>query len=320
MRAIVYRDFGTPDVLEVEEVPKPAPADDEVLVAVRAAAVNTFDWYMVRGKPAIFRLLLGSGQKPLGVDLAGEVEAVGRSVTRFKAGDRVFGTGRDKMRAKRGSFAEYVSVRERALAIMPRNATFAQAAAVPVAGLTALQALRDRGHVARGQKVLINGASGGIGTFAVQIAKALGADVTGVCSTRNADMVRLIGADHVIDYTRENFTAGETRYDVIVDIVSNQSWPACRRVLTSTGKYIPVGGPPSRGISLMLLEPFARGKLITFVARVNVEDLNAIREMIEAGTVTPVIDRSYTLEQTADAVRYVATGHTRGKVVISVGG
>src|SRR5450756_1542331 len=169
MRAVVYRDFGTPDVLKLEEVAKPAPADDEVLVAVRAAAVNTFDWYMVRGKPAFFRLLLGSGRKPLGVDLAGEVEAVGRSVTRFKPGDRVFGTGRDKMRAKRGSFAEYVSVPERALAIMPRNATFAQAASVPVVGLTALQGLRDRGRVKRGQKVLINGASGGIGTFAVQI-------------------------------------------------------------------------------------------------------------------------------------------------------
>lgn len=319
MRAIVYRDFGTPDVLKVEEVVKPVPTDDEVLVAVRAAAVNTFDWYMVRGKPAFFRLLLGSGRKPLGVDLAGEVEAVGRSVTRFKPGDRVFGTGRDKMRAKRGSFAEYVSAPERALAIMPRNATFAQAAAVPVVGLTALQGLRDRGRLERGQKVLINGASGGIGTFAVQIAKAFGAHVTGVCSTRNVDMVRRIGADHVIDYTRENFTAGVKRYDVILDIVSNQSWSACRRVLTPGGKYIPVGGPPSRGISLMLLEPFTRGKLVTFVARANADDLNVIREMIEAGAVTPVIDRTYKLEETADAVRYVAAGHTRGKVIIAIG-
>ena len=203
---------------------------------------------------------------------------------------------------------------------MPRNATFAQVAAVPVVGLTALQGLRDRGRVERGQKVLINGASGGIGTFAVQIAKAFGADVTGVCSTRNVDMVRRIGADHVIDYTRENFTAGVTRYDVILDIVSSQSWPACRRVLTPGGKYLPVGGPPSRGISLMLLEPFTRGKLVTFVARVNADDLNVIREMIEAGAVTPIIDRTYKLEETAEAVRYVAAGHTRGKVVIAISG
>ena len=321
MRAIVYRDFGTPDVLKTEEVVKPAPADDEVLVAVRAAPVNTFDWYMVRGKPAFFRLLLGSGKKPLGVDLAGEVEAVGRSVTRFKPGDRVFGTGRDKgLRPKRGSFAEYVSTPERALAIMPRNATFAQAAAVPVVGLTALQGLRDRGRVERGQKVLINGASGGIGTFAVQIAKAFGADVTGVCSTRNVDMVRGIGADRVIDYTRENFTTGATRYDVILDIVGSQSWSACRRVLTAGGKYVVAGGPPGRGIRLMMLEPFTRGKLVSFVARLNVGDLNVIREMIEAGAVTPVIDRTYKLEQTANAVRYVAAGHTSGKVVIAIGG
>lgn len=320
MRAVVYRDFGTPDVLKTEEIPKPVATDTEVLIAVRAAAVNTFDWYMVRGKPAFFRLLLGSGKKPLGVDLAGEVEAVGRRVTRFKPGDQVFGTGRDSMRAKRGSFAEYVAVSEKRLAIKPRNVTFEQAAGVPVAGLTALQGLRDRGRVERGQKVLINGASGGIGTFAVQIAKAFGADVTGVCSTRNVDMVRGIGADRVIDYTRENFTTGATRYDVILDIVGSQSWPACRRVLTAGGKYVLAGGPPSRGISLMLLAPFTRGKLVPFVARVNADDLNVIREMIEAGAVTPVIDRTYTLEETADAVRYVAAGHTRGKVVIAIGG
>src|SRR6266550_5202028 len=217
MKAIVYREFGSPDVLSLAEIDKPTPGDDEVLVAVYAAAVNMFDWYMVRGKPFVFRLVLGLGRpKPLGVDLAGVVEAVGRNVTRFKPGDDVFGTGRDKsVRSKRGSFAEYVSTYETMLAVKPRNVTFEQAAGIPVAGLTALQGLRDHGRVERGQKVLINGASGGIGTFAVQIAKAFSADVTGVCSTRNVELVRGIGADHVIDYNRENFTPGATRYDVI---------------------------------------------------------------------------------------------------------
>jgi len=319
MKAIVYRDFGTSDVLNVENIDKPTPADNEVLVAVRAAAVNMFDWYMVRGKPAFFRLILGSGKKPLGVDLAGEVEAVGRSVTRFKPGDHVFGTGRGKgVRSKAGSFAEYVSTPEKTLAIKPRNVTFEQAAAVPVAGLTALQGLRDHGRLRRGQKVLINGASGGVGTFAVQIAKAFGADVTGVCSTRNVDMVRGIGADHVIDYTRENFTAGATRYDVILDIVGNHPWSAVRRVLTDSGKYVIVGGPPARAIPLMVLAPFTRGKLVLFIARAKPDDLGLMRELIERGEVTPVVDRSYKLEETSNALRYVAAGHTRGKVVIAI--
>ena len=320
MRAIVYRDFGSPDVLKPEDVEKPTPADNEVLVAVHAASVNMFDWYMVRGKPALLRPALGlATPKPLGVDLSGIVEAVGQSVTEFKPGDRVFGTGRDKgLRSKRGAFAEYVSTPARALAIMPGNATFAQAAGVPMAGLTALQGLRDHGRIQRGQKVLINGASGGIGTFAVQIAKAFGADVTGVCSTRNAEMVRSIGADQVIDYTRENFTIGATRYDVILDIVGSQPWRACRRVLTDSGKYVLAGGPPGRGFRLMLLSPFTSGRLVSFVARSNPEDLNVLRELIESGAVTPVIDRSYSLEETSDAVAYVAAGHTRGKVVIAI--
>ena len=319
MRAIVYRKFGSPDLLKAEEVEKPAPTDDEVLVAVRAAAVNMFDWYMLRGKPAVFRLVLGSGRKPLGVDLAGVVEAVGRNVTRFKPGDHVFGTGRDKtVRSRRGSFAEYVSVPENMLAIKPRNVTFEQAASVPMAGLTALQGLRDHGMLKAGQKVLVNGASGGVGTFAVQIAKAFGADVTGVCSTRNVEMVRRIGADRVIDYTREDFTTGSTRYDVILDIVGSQSWPACRRTLTANGRYVLVGGPPARGMRLMLLAPFTRGKLVSFVGRANPDDLNVMRELIEDRGVTPVIDRSYSLEETAGAVRYVAAGHTRGKVVIAI--
>ena len=319
MKAIVYRDFGAPDVVHVEDIDKPTPADNEVLVAVRAAAVNMFDWYMVRGKPAFFRLVLGSGKKPLGVDLAGKVEAVGRSVTRFKPGDHVFGTARGKsIRAKRGSFAEYVSTSEQTLAVKPRNVSFEQAAAVPVAGLTALQALRDHGRVQRGHKVLINGASGGVGTFAIQIAKAFGADVTGVCSTRNVDIVRGIGADHVIDYTRENFTAGVTRYDVILDIVGNHPWSAVRRVLTDSGRYVIVGGPPARAIPLMLLAPFTRGKLVLFIARAKPDDLGLMRELIERGEVTPVVDRSYKLEEASAALRYVAAGHTRGKVIIVI--
>jgi len=318
VRAIIYREFGSPDVLAVEEVDKPVPGTGEVLVAVRAAAVNMFDWYMVRGRPSIFRLLLGAQPKPLGVDLAGVVEAIGPGVTRFKSGDEVFGTGRAKsVRPKTGSFAEYVCVAENLVVAKPRNVTFEQAAAVPVAGLTAEQGLRNHGLLKRGHKVLVNGASGGIGTFAVQIAKAFGAEVTGVCSTRNVEMVRRIGADHVIDYTRESFTDGAMRYDVILDIVGNKSWSDCRRMLTTNGKYVVAGGPPRRALPLLMLEPFTGGKLNTFIARANPDDLNVLRELIEDGGVTPVIDRTYRLEETAEAVRYVAAGHTRGKVVIT---
>jgi NADPH:quinone reductase-like Zn-dependent oxidoreductase len=320
MKAIIYREFGSPDVLRLEEVARPDPGEGEVLIAVRAAAVNMFDWYMVRGKPSVVRLILGGQPKPLGVDLAGVVEAVGPDVKRFTPGDHVFGTGRAKsVRPRTGSFAEYVCVAEDLIAAKPHNATFEQAASVPMAGLTALQGLRDHAFVKRGQNVLINGASGGIGTFAVQIAKVFGAEVTGVCSTRNVDMVRRIGADHVIDYTRESFTEGALRYDIIIDIVGNKSWAECRRMLTPHGKYIAVGGPPARALPLMLREPFTRGKLTTFVARANVDDLNVFRELIESGGVTPVIDRSYALEETAEAVRYVAAGHTRGKVVLTIG-
>lgn len=320
MRAITYREFGSPDVVRIEEIPKPVPAGNEVLVAVRAAGVNMFDWYMVRGKPAVFRLILGSGTKPLGVDLSGVVEAVGSGVTRFKPGDQVFGTGRGKsLRSKKGSFAEYVATEEDALVMKPGNASFEQAAGIPVAGLTALQGLRDHGLLRAGHKVLINGASGGIGTFAVQIARAFGAEVTGVCSTRNVDLVKGIGADHVIDYTRENFTAGPARYDVILDIVGSQPWSAIRRVLALAGKYVIAGGPPRRAIPLMTLEPFTKGRLVTFIARRNTRDLNTLRELVEKGAVTPVVDRRYCLEETAEAVRYVAAGHTRGKVIITVG-
>lgn len=320
MKAIVYRDFGSPDVLHVEEVPKPAPGEGDVLVAVRAAAVNMFDWYMVRGKPWPVRFAFGRARpKPLGVDLAGEVEAVGRLVTRFKPGDRVFGMGRDALaRAHRGSFAEYDAVPERALAIMPRNAGFAESAAPVMAGLTALQGLRDHGKLQRGERVLVNGASGGIGTYGVQIAKAFGAHVTGVCSTRNIEMVRGIGADRVIDYTREDFTAGAEGYDLILDMVCNHSWPSIRRVLSNTGRYLLCGGPPSRGIPLMIRAPFTGGRLRTYVAKGSVEGLGAIRDLMESGAVRSVIDRSYPLDQAADALRYVAAGHTQGKVVIAM--
>ncbi|MFL5481948.1 MAG: NAD(P)-dependent alcohol dehydrogenase [Gemmatimonadaceae bacterium] len=318
MRAIIYREFGSPDVLKVEHVDKPVPATGEVLVAVRAAAVNMFDWYMVRGKPRVFRLVLGSHPKPLGVDLAGVVEAIGSGVTRFGPGDQVYGTGRGKsVRPKTGSFAEYVCVAENMVEAKPRNVTFEQAAAVPVAGFTALQGLRNHGLLKPGHKMLVNGASGGIGTFAVQIAKAFGADVTGVCSTRNVEMVRRIGADHVIDYTRDSFADGAMRYDVILDIVGNKSWAECRRMLTTNGKYVAAGGPPRRALPLLLREPFTRGKLTTFVARANPGDLAVLRQLIESGSVTPIIDRTYRLEETAEAVRYVAAGHTRGKVVIT---
>ncbi len=318
MRAIVYRDFGSPDVLHVEDVSKPSPAVDEVLVAVRAAAVNMFDWYMVHGKPYPVRFLLGRSRlKPLGVDMSGEVEAVGRQTTRFKPGDRVFGLGRDR-RGYRGAFAEYVSVPEKAMTLAPRNATFAESAAAVMAGLTALQGLRDHGNLQCGERVLVNGASGGIGTYAVQIAKAMGAFVTGVCSRRNVEMVRSIGADRVIDYTADDFTAGGERYDLILDIVCNHSWSSIRRVLSEKGRYVLCGGPPIRALSRLARAPFTKGRLRPFVARGTVQSLEAIRELMESGAVRSVIDRSYPLEEANDALRYVVAGHTQGKVVLSV--
>src|SRR5712691_2830069 len=240
MKAIVYRTYGSPNVLHLEETATPTPTDDQVLIRVRAASVNPYDWHFMRGKPYIMRMMIGGLRKPkdtrLGVDFAGTVEAVGKNVTRFKPGDEVFG-------GRTGAFAEYVCVREsRAVALKPANVTFEQAASVPIAGITALQGVRDKGKVQPGQKVLIYGASGGVGTFAVQIAKSMGADVTGVCSTKNLDMVRSLGADHVIDYTKEDFTKGDQRYDVILDNVANHSLSECRRVLNPDGKYVLIGG------------------------------------------------------------------------------
>jgi NADPH:quinone reductase-like Zn-dependent oxidoreductase len=324
MKAAVYRCYGSPDVVKLEEVPKPTLQDDRILVKVHAASVNPLDWHYMRGKPYVMRAM-GSGlgvpdDIRLGVDFAGTVEAVGKGVRRFKPGDEVFG-GAD------GSFAEYVSVRENGtVALKPANMTFEQAAAVPIAAITALQALRDRGKVQPGQRVLINGASGGVGPFAVQIAKVLGADVTAVCSTRNAATARSIGADHVIDYTKEDFTQGSQRYDLIIDNVGSHSVSEYRRALTPQGALITIGGPSddpwlgplSAVIKAALVSPFVSQKLSFFIADLNRADLETLEHMLETGKLTPVMDRRYPLSQVADAIRYLEQGHARGKVVITL--
>jgi NADPH:quinone reductase-like Zn-dependent oxidoreductase len=326
MRAVVYTDYGPPDVLEVKDIKKPEPNDDQVLVKVHAAAVNPYDWHFIRGTPYMMRMMMGGLRKPkdprIGVDYAGTVEAVGKNVTRFKPGDEVFGN-------RTGAFAEYLCARaDRAIALKPANITFEQAAGVPVAGLTALQGLRDRGKVQPGQKVLINGASGGVGTFAVQIAKALGAEVTGVCSTRNVDLVRSLGADHVIDYTKEDFTKGDERYDVILDNVGTQPLSGFRRVLQPNGICVMIGGggpndgkwvgPMVRPIKAKLMSPFISQKIGMMMAQGNPDDLKLIADLMQAGKVTTVIDRTYALSEIREAVRYVEAGRARGKVIIKV--
>jgi NADPH:quinone reductase-like Zn-dependent oxidoreductase len=323
MKAIVYYNYGSPDVLKCEEIEKPTPGDNEVLVKVRAASVNPLDWHFMRGMPYFVRMLTGL-RKPkvtrLGVDVAGQVEAIGRNVTQFKPGDEVFGSCR-------GAFAEYACTSEPALVTKPRNVTFEQAASAPVATFTALQGLRDKGRIQPGQKVLINGAAGGVGTFAVQIAKSFGAEVTGVCSTRNVDMVRSIGADRVIDYTQEDFTKSGQRYDLFLDCVGNHSLLACRRVLNPKGTYVPVGatadrwmiGPLARAIAALVLSWFVSQKLVIFfLAKPNKEDLTIMRELMSAGKVTPVIDRRYALSEVPEAIRYLEEGHARGKVIITL--
>jgi NADPH:quinone reductase-like Zn-dependent oxidoreductase len=321
MKAIVYREYGSTDVLRLEEIEKPVVGDDDVLLRVHAASVNPIDWHFMRGSPYLLRLMFGL-RKPrvarLGIDAAGKVDAVGRNVTQFKPGDEVFG-------ACRGAFAEYACTPQSKLAIKPVMMTFEQAASVPVAALTALQGLRDEGGIRAGQKVLINGASGGVGTFAVQIARFFGADVTGVCSARNAEMVRSIGADRVIDYTVENFTQGGQRYDLIFDCMGNQPLGSCRRVLDRKGTYIVIGGPNGRWIGpvapfvkAMIVSPFVGQKLAGFSAKETAEDLRFIGGLIEGGKVMPVIDRCYELSRIAEAVRYVEAGHARGKVIITL--
>jgi NADPH:quinone reductase-like Zn-dependent oxidoreductase len=309
MKAVVYRDSASLDSLRLEDVERPSPAEGQVLVSVRAAGVNILDWYLFRS--VISRFLPGrSKPKRIGRDIAGVVEAVGANVTRFKPGDEVFGLAR-------GAFAEYVCASDTMLAIKPARISFEQAAGSGVAGLTALQGLTRVGEIQRGNKVLINGASGGIGTFAVQIAKALGAEVHGVCSTRNMDLVRSIGADRVISYEREDFTKRDERYDLILDIVS-RSWRASVRVLTSNGRYVHAGGKPLHGMGLMMMAPFAGRKLKMYITKPTRHDLDSLAQLIDSGSVTPVVDCVYPLEHTGRALEHVARGHTRGKVVISV--
>ena len=322
-KAIMQRCYGPPETLRLEDIEKPAPKDNEILVKVHAASVNPLDWHFMRGQPYIMRAEAGFGAPKvarLGVDFAGTVEAIGKNVKRFKPGDEIFG-------AKRGAFGEYVSVPDdRPMALKPPNLTFEQAAAVPVAAVTALQALRDQGKIQPGQKVLINGASGGVGTFAVQIAKALGAEVTGVCSTGNVAMVQSLGADHVIDYKKVDYTQGALRYDVIVDNVGNRSLLENRHVLTPKGIFVIVGGPNDgkflgalwSPIKAWLLSPFVGQKFGFFLADVTQADLDFLNELMQSGKVRPVIDRSYKLSEVPAAIAYLEAGHARGKVVITV--
>jgi NADPH:quinone reductase-like Zn-dependent oxidoreductase len=321
MKAIVYHKYGSPDVLELREIDRPAVDADGVLVRVRAASVNALDWHLIRGLPYAGRVILGL-RKPKrnipGVDLAGRVEAVGREVTQFRPGDEVMGHCR-------GAFAEYVCGRERNFVPKPARITFEQAAAVPVAGLTALQGLRDVGRIGSGQQVLINGAAGGVGTFAVQIAKSFGAEVAGVCSARNVDMVRSLGADRVIDYAKDDFTRTAQRYDLIFDVAGSRSLSDCRRVLAHDGTLVLVGAPEGRWLApfprllrAFVLSRFVSQRLVMFLAKVDRSDLVALKELIEAGKVTPVVDRCYPLREAAEAIRYVEAKHARAKVIVTL--
>jgi NADPH:quinone reductase-like Zn-dependent oxidoreductase len=323
VRAAVRDRYCSPEGVEIREIEKPVPTADEVLVRVRAASVNIADWYGVTGRPWVGRVSMGlrrPKEPRLGVDYAGEVEAVGQNVIGFAPGDEVFG-------GRTGCYAEYVCARaDRAIVPKPANVTFEEAAAVPVAALTALQGLRDKGGLQPGQKVLINGASGGVGTFAVQIAKALGADVTAVCSTRNVDTARSIGADHVIDYTRDDFTRTDERYDVLLDVAGSRSWSECRRVLAPHATLVIVGGPKANrllgpighlaGVRLAALR--SSQNVVFFIAKLNKPDLLVLQELLEAGKVTPVVERRYELSEIADALGYMGEGHAQGKIVLTV--
>jgi NADPH:quinone reductase-like Zn-dependent oxidoreductase len=325
MKAIVYCDYGINN-LKLDQIEKPTPTDDQLLVRVRAASLNPYDWHFVEGTPYVMRAMGVGLRKPkdtrLGVDFAGTVEAVGKNVTQFKPGDEVFG-------GRGGAFAEYVCPRAiRAVAMKPANVSFEEAAAVNIAGITALQGLRDKGKVQAGQKVLINGASGGVGTFAVQIAKSLGAEVTGVCSTRNVDLVKSLGADRVIDYTKEDFTKGAERYDVMLDNVGNRSLSECKGVLTPKGKYVLVGGGGAsdqgflgglgKALWAVVYSKFVNQQMGMMMADANQKDLTILADMMQSGKVKAVIDRTYKLDQVPEAIRYLEQGHARGKVVITV--
>ena len=314
MKAILFKEYGSPDVLQFKDVEKPVPGDNEVLIKVYAASANPLDWHSMRGAPFLARVEFGL-QKPrdprLGADVAGRVEAVGKNVTQFQIGDEVFGD------IFKGSFAEYACTSEKLLAAKPANSSYEAAAAVPVAALTALQGLRDKGQIRSGQKVLINGASGGVGTFAVQIAKSYGTEVTGVCSTRNLDLVRSIGAEHVIDYTKEDFTNNGQRYDLIFDTIGNLSVSGCQRALSPNGICAIAGFTTMFHLfQVMLFGGKKVGMMET--AKADKKDLLFIKELIEAGKVVPVIDRTYPLNETAEAIRYLETSRARGKVVITV--
>jgi NADPH:quinone reductase-like Zn-dependent oxidoreductase len=325
MKAIVRRCYGGPDVLALEDIEKPVPAEDRVLVRVRAASVNPADWHFVRGVPYIIRFDFGLGAPAnprIGIDFAGTVEAVGKRVTKYRVGDEVFG-------GANGALAEYITIAETGnLALKPAAISFEQAAAVNVAGLTALQTLRDRAGLKAGQKVLINGASGGVGTFAVQVAKSLGGEVTAVCSTRNVELVRSLGADHVIDYTRADFTTGAARYDVVMDNVANRGILEVRRILKPEGKLILIGGggtdaSPWFGafkapIKAMFVSLFVDQAMGMFISHHSGEDLATLAGLMESGAVTPVIDRRYPFAETAEAMRYLETGRARGKVIVTV--
>ena len=321
MKAIVYHTYGSPDVLQLEEVEKPAPRDDEVLIKVSAAAVNAADWHLLRAAPFLARLYNGP-LKPkhtiLGSDVAGRVEAVGRNVKQFQPGDEVFGNlSEDGW----GGFAEYACARENVLVLKPARMTCEEAAAVPLAGITALQGLR-KGQLLPGQKVLIQGAGGGVGTFAVQIAKALGAEVTGVCGTSNVDMIRSIGADYVIDYMQEDFTKNGQHYDLILAANGYHPISAYKRALRSRGIYAVTGGSTAQMFQAMLLGPWmsmsGKKKIVSVAAKSNGKDLFFLKELLEAGKVAPVIDRRYPLHEIAEAIRYIEEGHAKGKVVITV--
>jgi len=323
MKATLNRCYGSADVVSVEDVAKPVPGDNDVLVKVHAASVNAGDWHSLRGEPYFIRAFstgIGRPSNPrLGVDFAGTVEAVGQNVTRFRPGDEVFG-------GRSGALAEYVIAgEERAIVLKPADVTFEQAAGVPVAAITALQALRDHGGVQPGQRVLINGASGGVGTFAVQLAKAFGAEVTAVCSTRNVTQALAIGADYVVDYTREDFTASDARYDLIVDMAGSHSPLTYRRVLTPEGKLVVVGnasrdpwiGAFSAILGPVIYDPFVSQEMLFFIARLNQPDLTLLAELMRDGKVTPVVDRVYASDEVREALRYIDEGHARGKVIVT---
>ncbi len=322
MKAIVYYDYGPPDVLRCEELEKTPPADGEVSLKVHAASLNPYDWHFMRGEPYAVQLMAGLGKpknKRLGADVAGVVDAVGRNVTQFKPGDAVYGVCQ-------GAFAEFVCAAESKVVKKPDSVSFEHAASVPIAALTALQSLRDKGKLQPQQKVLVNGASGGVGTFGVQIAKALGAKVTAVTSTRNLDLVRSIGADAVIDYTKQDFTREDQRFDLILDCVGNHSFSECRRVLNPGGKLVAAGGktdnwmvmPIARMVAAMVQSIFVSQKYLSIFANMNQPDLLTMNELLESGKVTPVIDRSCTLDEVPEAIRYLEQGHACGKVVMSL--